>query len=483
MPNIGLDSRDEPRSPESSQGLKPPAAIDVEKRVLGAMLIDPEAIPKVMEALEPTSFYLKGHQAIYESMLHLFKANEPVDTVTVFEELSKQKKIDVAGGAPYLTELSQNISSGANVEYHAEIVKEKALLRELITISHQIASSAYQGEGDAYEILDQGEHQIFEISQKRMKKSYTTMDDAIKETINHIELLHSDEYKKLAVPTGFYDLDEILGGFQKSDFVIVAARPSMGKTALALTLARNAAVQHNVPIALFSLEMSTVQLVTRLICAEGRLNAHQVRTGKLPAEDARQIAISGGKLKKAPLFIDDSPAQSILEVRAKCRRLKSEHKIGMVMIDYLQLMQGPARSESREREISQISQSLKALAKELEIPVIALAQLNRAVEARTDKRPLLSDLRESGSLEQDADVVMFINRPEYYGIETYEDGSSTEGISEIIVAKHRNGPTGLVKLRFVKDYARFENLEIFRDEKQIPQNAGTKPVPKNEDII
>jgi replicative DNA helicase len=285
------------------------------------------------------------------------------------------------------------------------------------------------------------------------------MDRAVRDALEYIEAIHSNTKQKFSVPTGFYELDELLGGFQKSDLIIIAARPSMGKTALALTLARNAAIDHKVPVGIFSLEMSTMQLIIRMLCAEGRLNAHLVRTGKLPNEEGVKLSKNAHKLIESPVYVDDSPAQTVLEIRAKARRLKSEKNIGLIIIDYLQLMQGPANSESREREISHISRSLKSLAKELNVPVIALAQLNRAVETRTDKRPQLSDLRESGSIEQDADVVLFLNRPEYYNIKNFaNDGSSTEGIAEVIIGKQRNGPVGEVRLAFIKEYARFENL-------------------------
>jgi replicative DNA helicase len=303
------------------------------------------------------------------------------------------------------------------------------------------------------------------------------MDRAVRDALEYIEAIHSKSNIKFSVPTGFYELDELLGGFQKSDLIIIAARPSMGKTALALTLARNAAIDHKIPVGIFSLEMSTMQLIIRMLCAEGRLNAHLVRTGKLPHEEGVKLSKNAHKLIDAPVFVDDTPAQSVLEIRAKARRLKAEKNIGMIIIDYLQLMQGPAKSESREREISHISRSLKSLAKELNIPVIALAQMNRAVEARTDKRPQLSDLRESGSIEQDADVVTFLYRPEYYGIKQDQDGNSLEGVAEIIVGKQRNGPTGEVRLAFIKEYARFENLAHAR------QLEEYSIVPTDEDII
>ena len=457
--------------------VKPPAAPEIEASVLGAMMIEKEAVPKALELLKPESFYIKAHQLIFEAALSLFESGEPIDTVTLYEELKKREQIDDVGGAVYLSKLSQEISSAANIEYHAKIILEKQILRGLITSSHEIAKAAYEGTNDAFDILDQAERRIFEITESHLTQSYQGMDKAVRDALEYIEAIHSQSHQKFSVPTGFYELDEILGGFQKSDLVIIAARPSMGKTALALSLARNAAVEHNVPVGIFSLEMSTMQLIIRLLCAEGKLNAHLVRTGKLPTEEGVKLSRNAHKLIEAPIYVDDSPAQTVLEIRAKARRLKVEKNVGMIIIDYLQLMQGPSKSESREREISHISRSLKSLAKELNIPVIALAQLNRAVEARSDKKPQLADLRESGSIEQDADVVMFLTRPEYYGIMKDEDGNSLEGVAEVIIGKQRNGPTGTIQLAFIKEYARFENLAHAR---QIEEFAS---MPEDEDII
>ena len=458
--------------------VKPPAATDIEASVLGAMMIEREAVPKAIELLSTESFYLKQHKLIFDAMVSLFESGEPIDTVTLYEELKKREQAEEAGGAVYLSKLSQNISSAANIEYHAKIILEKEILRGLITSSHQIAKAAYEGTEDAFDILDQAERKIFEITETHLKKTFTGMDRAVRDALEYIEAIHSNTKQKFSVPTGFYELDEMLGGFQKSDLIIIAARPSMGKTALALSLARNASVDHKVPVGVFSLEMATMQLVIRMLCAEGRLNAHQVRTGKLPSEEGIKLSKNAHKLIESPLYIDDTPAQTVLEIRAKARRLKAEKNIGMIVIDYLQLMQGPSNSESREREISHISRSLKSLAKELNIPVIALAQLNRAVETRNDKRPQLSDLRESGSIEQDADVVLFLNRPEYYGIKNFmDDGTSTEGVAELIIGKQRNGPTGDIRLAFIKEYARFENLAHAR---QIDEYSM---IPTNEDII
>jgi replicative DNA helicase len=457
--------------------VKPPAAPEIEASVLGAMMIEKEAVAKAVELLTPVTFYVKAHKLIFDAMVALFEAGEAVDTVTVYEELKKREQVDEVGGAVYLSKISQNISSAANIEYHAKIILEKEILRGLISSSHEIARVAYEGTEDAFDLLDQAERKIFEITESHLKKSFAGMDRAVRDALEYIEAIHSKSNIKFSVPTGFYELDEMLGGFQKSDLVIIAARPSMGKTAFALTLARNAAIDHKIPVGIFSLEMSTMQLIIRMLCAEGRLNAHLVRTGKLPHEEGVKLSKNAHRLIEAPIFVDDTPAQTVLEIRAKARRLKVEKNIGMIIIDYLQLMQGPAKAESREREISHISRSLKSLAKELNIPVIALAQLNRAVEARTDKRPQLSDLRESGSLEQDADVVTFLYRPEYYGIKTDSEGNSLEGVTEVIIGKQRNGPTGDVKLAFIKEYARFENLAHAR---QIEEYSI---VPTDEDII
>ncbi len=458
--------------------IKPPSATDIEASVLGAMMIEREAVPKAIELLSTDSFYLKEHKLIFDAMVSLFESGEPIDTVTLYEELKKRGRSEDAGGAVYLSKLSQNISSAANIEYHAKIILEKEILRGLITSSHEIARAAYEGAEDAFDILDQAERKIFEITETHLKKTFTGMDRAVRDALEYIEAIHSNTKQKFSVPTGFYELDEMLGGFQKSDLIIIAARPSMGKTALALTLARNAAVDHKVPVGIFSLEMATMQLIIRMLCAEGRLNAHLVRTGKLPSEEGIKLSKNAHRLIESPLYIDDTPAQTVLEIRAKARRLKAEKNIGMIVIDYLQLMQGPSNAESREREISHISRSLKSLAKELNIPVIALAQLNRAVETRTDKRPQLSDLRESGSIEQDADVVIFLNRPEYYGIKNFaDDQTSTDGVAEVIIGKQRNGPIGEIRLAFIKEYARFENLAHAR---QIEEYSI---IPTNEDII
>ncbi|MCX7985003.1 MAG: replicative DNA helicase [Bacteroidetes bacterium] len=433
----------------------PPQAVDIEAAVLGAMLLEKEAIAKAIEVLDDTNFYKPAHQSIFKAMTALFERNEPVDLITLSEELRRRGELEKVGGDYYLAELTSKVTSAANVEYHAHIVLEKALMRQLIATSTNVINRAYNETEDPLELLDDAERSIFTISEQRMKKSFTSIDSALHKTLELIETIHGRHGGVTGIPSGFIELDSLTGGFQPSDLIIIAGRPSQGKTAFALSIARNAAVIHNVPIGIFSLEMSTQQLVTRLICAEARVDAQKVRTGRLPEEEWQRLSMNVGRLYKAKIFIDDTPALNILEIRAKARRLKAEHNVGLIMIDYLQLIQGP-KSQSREQEISAISRSLKALAKELNIPVIALSQLNRAVEARSDKRPTLADLRESGAIEQDADVVIFVHRPEAYGIEKVND-RSTEGLAEIIVGKQRNGPTDTVELQFIKQYVRFEN--------------------------
>ena len=450
----------------------PPQAVDLEAAVLGAMLLEKEAIAKAIEVLDDTAFYRPAHQLIFQAMERLFERGEPVDVLTLIEELRRRGDLEKAGGEYAVSELTTKVTTGANIEYHAHIVLERALMRQLISSSSEVINRAYTETEDALDLLDEAEQRIFKISEQRMRKSFVSMNTAVHSTMELLESIHGKHSGITGVPSGFTELDNLTGGFQKSDLIIVAGRPSQGKTALVLSVARNASVLHNVGIGFFSLEMSTQQLVMRLICAEARVDAHSVRTGRLPEDEWRKLSTSVGRLYKAKIFIDDTPALGVLELRAKARRLKAEHNVGLIVLDYLQLMQGPRNIQSREQEISTISRSLKALSKELEIPVIALSQLNRAVEARSDKRPVLADLRESGAIEQDADVVIFVHRPEMFGIEKDEDGEPTEGLAELILGKQRNGPTGKVKLAFVKQYARFENLTRIREEAFLPPAKG-----------
>ena len=456
---------------EQSSGRVPPQAVDVEMSVLGAMLLEKEAISRALELLDDTAFYKPAHGIIFKAIIALFERNEAADSITVVEELRRMGKLDEIGGPLSISDLTMRVTSGANVEYHAKIVLEKSLLRNLITASTEITGRAFNEQDDALDLLDEAENKIFQISEKRLKRSFIPMKEAVFTTMEMLESIHGQHSGVTGVPSGFTTLDSMTGGFQRSDMIIVAARPSMGKTAFVLSVARNAAVDHDKAVGFFSLEMSTQQLVMRLICAEARVDAQSVRTGRLPEEKWRNLSTRIGKLYNAKIFIDDTPALSILELRAKARRLKAEHDVSMIIVDYLQLMSGPKNAQSREQEISQISRSLKALAKELNIPVIALSQLNRAVEASTDKRPGLANLRESGAIEQDADVVLFIHRPEKYNI-MEEQGRSTQGVAEIIVGKQRNGPTGEVELTFINQYARFENMAVPVFDEFAPPPAG-----------
>jgi replicative DNA helicase len=477
-----MDSEKENFNFESlkSSSKQPPSAVEVEREIIGAMLLDSDAIPKVFEILKADSFFDPKNVTIFKAIQALYEASEPLDTVTLYEELQKQGKTDEAGGAAYISKLSQDVSSAANVEYHARIVLEKWILRKLITTSLGVATSAFDAKEDVFDLLDEAEQNMFSISQEGTKESFTSMKTAVRDAWEMIEAIKANKIGSIAVQTGYFQLDDMLGGYQKSDLIIIAARPSMGKTAFALSFIRNAAIDYNVPVAFFSLEMSTIQLATRLISAEARMDAHSLRTGNFRDTDGQKISRTVHKLSSAPIYIDDTPGLSILEMRAKSRRLHKEKGIGLIVVDYLQLMNAGSKVESREREISIISRSLKALAKDLNVPVIALSQLNRAVEATADKRPLLSHLRESGAIEQDADVVIFLYRPEYYGIPNFSNGDSTEGVAEVIISKQRNGPVGDVKLRFIKEYARFENLDLYHGDVAPPY--GNEAPPQMEDL-
>lgn len=464
------------RMPEASTheraGRVPPQAVDVEQAVLGAMLIEQEAIPRAIELLAEDSFYSGKHRKIFSAILNLFERNNPVDLITVSEELKRRGDLEDVGGSTYLTDLTVQVASAANVEYHARIIAEKALLRKMIETMTVLVGDAYEPGSDAFDLLDKAESEIFRISESQLRRAGLSMKEVVKQTLEQLEAVHGNEGGITGVPTGFTRLDQMTGGWQRTDLVIVAARPSMGKTAFALALARNAALHPREPVgvAIFSLEMGAQQLAQRLLTSEARIDAQAARTGRMNDRDWASLARAAGTLSEAPIYIDDTPSLNVLELRAKCRRLKAEHNVGMIIVDYLQLMHGTgqARNSNREQEIAQISRSLKALAKELNVPVIALSQLSRAVEQRGgDKRPQLSDLRESGSIEQDADLVAFIYRAERYGISVDENGNSTQGIGEIIIGKQRNGPTGEVQLAFVNDYARFENLNTY-------YNTGTE---------
>ncbi|MCF8315613.1 MAG: replicative DNA helicase [Ignavibacteriales bacterium] len=457
-----------------SESRKMPANLEVEMKVIGAMLLNKAAIEKSSEILTPECFFDEKNKLIFEAIRSLVNKMIPVDTVSIYEELKNRGQIS-AVGAGYLAQLSRDISSAATVEYHSRLILEKWTLRKLIETSLQIAGAAYEDRGDVFQLLDEAEKNIFEITKGTSSNTVRTMKEVVNETIELIEAVHSNKITNVGVSSGFVKLDEMLGGFRKSDLIIVAARPAMGKTGFALSCLRNIAVASKEPVAFFSLEMDATQLVTRLISAESRIDAHMIRTGKFKAEEGSRISKTVHRLSDAPAFIDDSAAQTILQIRAKARRLVAEHDVRAIFIDYLQLIESDSRTENREREISNISRSLKALAKELKIPVIALSQLNRAVESTGDKKPMLSHLRESGSIEQDADVVCFLYRPEYYKIMIDpETNESNEGIATVIIAKHRNGPVGEVRLRFFKEYAKFENLDLSFDNLPIPGNKKSQ---------
>ena len=435
-----------------------PQALEAEEAVLGSMMIDEDAANKAISILGSNHYFYKdSHKKIFDAMLTLSSESNPIDTVSVSNELKKIKSLKSVGGIYYLTGLVDKVPTSARVETYAEIVKEKGMLRDLITTSHAISKKALDAGDSVGSILDEAEQSIFSLTEQKDTKIYKHIEPILSATVKRMEDIAANPGSTIGVPSGIIDLDKLTAGFQKGDLVIIAGRPSMGKTALALTIARNAAIENNSGTAIFSLEMSSDQLGQRLLTSEARVDNSHVRRGSLPSGKWKNINIASGKLAQAPLYIDDTPALSILDLRSRARRLKRERNIEMIIVDYLQLMQGPKNSENRQNEISQITQSLKALAKELDIPVVALSQLSRAVEQRTKKEPQLSDLRESGAIEQDADVVIFLYRPSVYD----EDDDSVKGMAYLIVAKQRNGPTGRVKASFIDTYARFDNWTEF----------------------
>lgn len=431
----------------------PPQNIDAEQSTLGSMLLEKDAIYKGAELLRPEDFYREAHRVIFEVVVHLANKGEPVDIITVSEELKQRGLLDKVGGPAYLTQLANFVPTAANVEYYANIVAEKSLLRSIISVATNIVKMGYEGAEEVDVILDRAEKEIFEISQKRNAKGFVSLRSILVETFERIEKLYESKGGVTGLPTGYPDLDRITAGFQPSDLIILAARPSMGKTTFALNLASHAAVELKVPAIIFSLEMSKEQLALKLLCSEAGVDNQRIRTGTLRDDDWPRLSHALGRLSDATLFIDDSPGISAMEIRAKARRIKAEHGLGLVIIDYLQLMQSRSRSENRQQEVSEISRSLKALARELDVPVIALSQLSRAVEQRADKRPGLADLRESGSLEQDADIVAFLYREDYYNPET-----DRKNITELIIAKQRNGPVGSVDFYFQKEFSKFQSL-------------------------
>lgn len=445
----------------SEHGKIPPQAVELEEAVLGAIMLEKNALTAVIDIIKAEMFYKEAHQIIFESISELFSKSEPVDVLTVTNQLKSNANLEIVGGAYYITQLTNRIASTANVEYHARIITQKFIQRELIRISSDIIKDAFEDTTDVFDLLDRAEQQLFSVSESNLRRNYDNMKTLLSEAIAEIEAGRDNEAHLRGIPSGFTDIDRVTSGWQKSDLIIIASRPGMGKTAFTLSMARNMAIDFNKAVAIFSLEMSSIQLVTRLISSETQLPADKLRKGNLKNYEWEQLNSKIDKLVEAPLFIDDTPALTIFELRAKCRRLKAQHDIQLIMLDYLQLMSGSGDARgNREQEISTISRSLKALAKELDVPIIALSQLSRAVETRGgSKKPILSDLRESGAIEQDADLVLFIYRPEYYKIDQDEDGNSYEGYAEISIAKHRNGALKDIPLRFISNFAKFVDYD------------------------
>lgn len=438
---------------ETVKELLPPQNLEAEMAVLGSMILDEKAISIAIELLDQNAFYKDSHRTVFGGICNLFNTNKVVDLVTVNDELRRLGVSDSIGGAGFLTELVNSVPSVANIAHYVRLVREKNILRSLINNSTRIASLAYEYEGDVDEALDRAETLIFNIRDTRHKSSIVPLKEVVQTSIENIDQVYQRKAQVSGIPTGFVDLDIKTAGLHASDLIVIAGRPSMGKSAFATGLAEYAGVTEKIPLAFFSLEMSKDQLVQRMLCSHARVDAHKVRTGYLSPSDWPKLTAAAGKLSEASIFIDDSPAISVMELRAKARRLKAHHDIRLIVLDYLQLMRGKDKAENRQQEISEISRSLKALARELNLPVIAISQLSRAVESRTDHRPQLSDLRESGAIEQDADLVLLLLREEYYN-----PTPDNEGITEVIIAKQRNGPVGTVKFAFVKEFARFDNL-------------------------
>jgi len=444
-------------------GKLPPQAVDIEEAVLGALMLERDALSTVIDILKPESFYRDAHRHIYEAIVTLFNHSEPVDIKTVVYQLRKNGTLELVGGAYYVSDLTTRVNSAANIEYHARIISEQSIKRELIRISSEIQQDAYEDTTDVFKLLDRAEQSLFDVSESHIRKNYDKMSSLLDKAILEIEQKKDKKDGLTGVPSGFTALDRVTSGWQPSDLVIIAARPGMGKTAFVVSAMRNAAIDFNSPVAIFSLEMSSVQLVNRLISAEAELESEKIKRGDLADYEWEQLLHKTSRLSEAPIFIDDTPGLSILELRAKARRLVAQHGVKLLIIDYLQLMSGDASKNSggnREQEIASISRALKGIAKELNVPVLALSQLSRAVETRGgDKKPQLSDLRESGSIEQDADMVMFLYRPEYYGITQGEDGMPLNGMGEVIIAKHRNGRTDTVQLKFIGKFTKFADLD------------------------
>ena len=440
-------------------GKIPPNDVESEQAVIGSMLTDKEAVSAAIEVLKPEDFYREDNRTIFEAILNLYGRSEPIDIITLKSELSSMGKFEAVGGLEYIAELPDKVPTTANVEQYIKIVEEKSVLRNLIKTANEIITLGYDQTQEVDGIIDGAEKKIFEVMQKKNQKGYTPIKDILVETFTELEQLYNQKQRITGIPTGFSDLDFRTSGLHNSDLMLVAARPAMGKSAFALNIATNAAVRAKVPVAIFSLEMSKEQMTSRILCSEAMVDSNKVRTGKIDDEEWSKLAAASGELSEANIYIDDTPGISIMEIRAKCRKMKIEKNIGLVVIDYLQLVQGSGkRGGSREQEIAEISRSLKILAKEINVPVIALSQLSRAPEQRPDHRPMLSDLRESGSIEQDADIVMFLYRDDYYN-----EDSEKKNIAEVILAKHRAGSTGTVELLWLGNYTKFANIDKYRE--------------------
>ena len=475
-------------APPTLDGKLQPQAVDLEEAVLGAMMLEKEALSNVIDILKPEAFYKPAHQSIYRAVLDLFNNSEPVDLLTVTAQLKKNTELEIAGGAYYISQLTNRVASSANAEYHARIILQKYIQRDLIRISTEVINHSYEDSTDVFDLLDKATESIFQLVDTNVRKQQDSISKLLAKAITQIEEASQQTSGVTGVPSGFTGLDRITGGWQKSDLIVLAARPAMGKTALVLTLARNASVEFNKPVVFFSLEMSSLQLVNRLISAEAELEQDKIRKGQLRDDEFVQLNERIKKLASAPLFIDDTPALSIFELRAKARRLKENNDIQMIIIDYLQLMtaggEGGRGGGNREQEISYISRSLKGLAKELDVPIIALSQLSRDVEKRAtgSKRPQLSDLRESGAIEQDADMVMFIYRPEYYGLDVFEDNEPSRGMAEIYIAKNRHGAIAQPRVKFIGQFAKFADVDYVEGARDMYNNQ-TQPLAPNSDFI
>ena len=439
-------------------GKIPPQDIEAEQAVIGSMLTDQDAVSSAIETLKPEDFYREDNKIIYEAILNIYNRAEPIDIITLKAELSSMGKLDAVGGLEYIAVLPDKVPTTANVDRYIKIVEEKAMLRNLIKTANDILSMGYEPTDEPERVMDLAEKKIFDVMQKKSQKGYTPIKDVLVESFSKLEELYNQKQHVTGVPTGFIDLDKMTAGLHGSEFILIAARPAMGKSAFALNIGAYAATRANIPVAIFSLEMAKDQVANRILCSEALVDSNAVRTGELTDEDLSKLAETSGELSQAQIFIDDTAGISVMEIRAKCRKVKLEKNIGLVIIDYLQLIQGSGKSSSREQEIAEISRSLKILAKEIEVPVIALSQLSRAVEARPDHRPMLSDLRESGSIEQDADIVMFLYRDDYYN-----EDSEKKNQAEVIIAKQRAGSTGTVDLAWLGQYTKFANLDKYRE--------------------